>query len=261
LTMSGGSPWDRLWSLLEEVVVDDLDREVWRNLASHVDFRGRSVLELGCGRGLLSRFAVAAGARSATLVDQAPEALRIARGLLADVPGAEFVQGDVLGYEGGRRFDIVLSSGLVEHFEGERLASCLEVHGRHAGGVVAIVVPSTPHYNEVQCRTRRFVETFGYERPISARRMAGLMRAARLHPIVLRRFHPLYNLRAYWSIPRMGIGVIDRRLDRWYRKVDSWAQRHGTRDRLVPHLRRFDRLLGGLLLAIGKPEAGSHRGC
>ena len=117
MTTSGDSPWDRLWSLLDEVVVDDLDREVWLNLASHVDFRGRSLLELGCGRGLLSRFAFAAGARSATLVDRAPEALRIARGLLADAPGAEFVQSDVLGYEGGRRFDIVLSSGLLEHFE------------------------------------------------------------------------------------------------------------------------------------------------
>jgi SAM-dependent methyltransferase len=258
--MGGGSHWDRLWSLLDEVVVDDLDREVWRNLACHVDFRGRSLLELGCGRGLLSRFAVAAGARSATLVDQAPEALRIARQLLADSPEAEFVQTDVLGYGGDRRFDIVLSSGLLEHFKGEQLASCLEVHARHAAGVVAIIVPSTPHYNEVQCRTRRFVQTFGYERPVSARRMAGLMRAARIRPLVLRRFHPLYNLRAYWSIPRTGMGVIDRRLDRWYRKVDSWAERHGTRDRLVLHLRRFDRVLGGLLLAIGKPEAGSDRG-
>lgn len=256
--MNGRSHWDRLWSLLEEVVVDDLDREIWRNLSSWVDFGGCSLLELGCGRGILSRFSVAAGARSVTLVDQAPEALRLARRAFAHVSQVEFVQSDVLTYEAGEQFDIVLSSGLLEHFRGEQLLSCMKVHCKHARGMVVIVVPSTPHYNEVQCRTRRFVRTFGYERPISQRRMARLMRAVDLRPVVLKRFHPLYNLRAYWSLPRSGVGVIDRRLDRWYARLDMWAEKRRLRDQLIPRLRQFDRLLGGLLLAVGRPPAGSR---
>jgi len=111
--------WDGLWQNLDEVVIDDLDREVWRNLAQRVCFEGRSVLELGCGRGVLSRFAAAAGARGVTLVDSSAEALRIARGLFEGVDSVRFVHQDLLEYREEARSDIVLSSGTVEHFEEE----------------------------------------------------------------------------------------------------------------------------------------------
>ena len=40
LTMPRAERWDLLWSRLDEVVLDDLDREVCRNLVRHVSFAG-----------------------------------------------------------------------------------------------------------------------------------------------------------------------------------------------------------------------------
>jgi SAM-dependent methyltransferase len=252
--------WDSLWSQVQDISVVGLDREIWRQLSGSICFRQKSVLELGCGRGLQSRFALEAGARCATLVDSSPEALRLAQLLLSDVGDVAFVQQDLLQFRAERKFDIVLSSGVVEHFRGEELQRCLQVHRDHARELVAIVVPSTPHVNELCCRTRRFRDTFGYERPISVRRMASLLRGVGLRPRVLKRFFPLYNAHAYWLGPRTGIQRADRRLDRWYAKLDSWLGRKGIRDGLVPAFRRFDRALGGALLAVAEPEGSGRTG-
>jgi SAM-dependent methyltransferase len=250
MSIGDGRHWDRLWRRAQDVTLDGLDLEIWRNLSAHVPFQGRSVLELGCGRAVLSRLAIDAGAASATLVDSSAEALRVARQLFAGVQAVEFVQQDLLRYRAGRQFDIVLSSGLVEHFRGDQLVQCLRAHADHARDLVAIIAPTSPHPNAVQCRRRRFVEMYGYERPISARRMASLLSQVGLRPLVLRRFFPLYNLGIRWWVPCTGNGRIARRLDRWAAKLDSWPIRRGIRDHLIPPLRRFDRILGGLLLAV-----------
>jgi SAM-dependent methyltransferase len=250
---SGRERWDGLWSAAREIVVDDLDREIWRNLSAHVTFGGRSMLELGCGRGIQSRFAAEAGASAVTLLDSSAAALSVARQVFAGVGQAEFVQQDLLSYRAGRRFDVVISSGTVEHFRGEELLQCLRVHRDHAREVVAIVVPTTPHPNAFQCRRRRFVEAYGYERPISARRMQGLLRAVKLRPLVLRRFFPLYNVRAYWFAPRTGLRRLDRRLARLAVELDQSVQRRVV-GRLMPSLRRLDRSFGGLLLAVAAPQ-------
>jgi SAM-dependent methyltransferase len=231
-----------------------MDREILANLAEYIPFRGHSLLELGCGRGILSRFAMEQGAASATLVDSSGEALQLARRVLADMSPIEFVQGDLLAYRSSRKFDIVLSSGVLEHFRGQALMDCLRVHADHACGLVAIIVPTTPHANEYHCRTRRFVDVCGYERPISALRMRRLLVRAGMKPLLMRRFFPLYNVGAYWTLPRTAIGCIDRELDRKLLKLDASIAKRHIRDRVIPRLRRLDSLLGGLLLAVARPR-------
>ena len=252
--MTDARKWDLLWSPLEEVVLGDVDREIWRNLAAHVPLRGRTLLELGCGRGIHSRLAMEAGAAAATLVDNSPEALRLARLVFQGIPGVRFVEQDLLAFHSEARFDIVFSSGTVEDFRGEELMRCLRAHRDHCRELVAIVVPCTPHYNEVHCRTRRFVRAFGYERPISVRRMGRLLRRAGLRPVVLKRFYPQYGLGAYWSVPRTGVRWMDSRLEFWLMQADVWAYQRRLPERLIRPLRRLDRLLGGLLLAVAAPE-------
>jgi len=247
------SKWDAHWSRVG-VVLDDMDREILAALAKHVPFQGYSLLELGCGRGILSRFAMEQGAASATLVDSSAEALQLARRVLAGIDPVEFVQADILGYRSSRQFDIVLSSGVLEHFRGQALMDCLRVHADHASGLVVIIVPTTPHANEYHCRTRRFVDVCGYERPISAPRMRRLMVEAGMKPVLMRRFFPLYNVGAYWTLPRTSIPSIDRRLDRTFLKLDASIAKRRLRERWIPRLRRLDPLLGGLLLAAARPR-------
>ena len=247
------SKWDAHWSRVG-VVLDDMDREIFANLARYVPFRRHTLLELGCGRGILSRFAMEQGAASATLVDSSSEALQLARRVLTGMDRVEFVQDDLLAHRSHRRSDIVLSSGVLEHFRGRALMDCLRVHADHAAQMVAIIVPTTPHANEYHCRTRRFVDVCGYERPISAPRMKRLLVTAGMKPLLMRRFFPLYNVGAYWTLPRTAIGCIDRELDRQFLKLDASIAKRRLRERWIPRLRRFDSLLGGLLLAIASPR-------
>ena len=250
--------WDGLWQNVQDVVVDDMDREIWRNLAQHLCFQGRSVLELGCGRGVLSRFAAAAGARGITLVDNSAEALRVARGLFEGVSSVRFVHRDLLEYREAARSDIVLSSGTVEHFEGERLRQCLRVHRDHARERVVIVVPTAPHPNTLIAKTRRFRDTYGYEKPISRQRMGSLLRDVGLRPLVLHRFHPLYNMTVRWLALRTGLRTLDSVLDRGARRVQGIGRRLGVHQFSIPAMRRFDDRLGGLLLAVAAPQTAPN---
>jgi SAM-dependent methyltransferase len=107
------------------------------------DPRGGSLIELGCGTGLIGRelydiFEM----KRATFVDFAAGAVELARSNLAG-RNAEVVRADVLGYEPAERFDLVLSVGLVEHFRGHALIRIVRRHAEllRPGGHAVVITP------------------------------------------------------------------------------------------------------------------------
>jgi 2-polyprenyl-3-methyl-5-hydroxy-6-metoxy-1,4-benzoquinol methylase len=80
------------------------------------------VLDLATGSGDIPRLVVdyarKVGATVAVdAIDQQSSTLEIARGLSADYPEIDFMQGDVLSFGEDRRYDIVLCSLALHHFE------------------------------------------------------------------------------------------------------------------------------------------------
>lgn len=110
----------------------------WRRLGGRPDFRGATVLDLGCGNGELSRDIVRAGAHSVLgidierrLVDRASQ-LSDADGT-ADV--ATFQAIDIAELEGHARFDAIVSRDTFEHIDGfdarfSRIVALLKPGGR-----------------------------------------------------------------------------------------------------------------------------------
>ncbi len=104
------SEWFEQWSMLE-------DRELflfkdWIQPLVLEDFRGKDVLDAGCGSGQHTGF-VAPIARHVTAVDL--NAVSIAQQRNKDVRNVTYVQADIATMDLGRKFDIVMSIGVVHH--------------------------------------------------------------------------------------------------------------------------------------------------
>jgi cyclopropane fatty-acyl-phospholipid synthase-like methyltransferase len=106
---------------------------------------GLRTIELGSGRGDLSVLLAERGAK-ATLLDASDQALVQAERRFDRLGrAAEFVQADLfdLSQRLHRRFDVALSSGVIEHFRGDRRSDAIRAHFDvlRDGGLAVISVP------------------------------------------------------------------------------------------------------------------------
>lgn len=110
------------------------------------DFKGRRVLEVGCGRGSLSAYFSDAG-WDCTLLDLSPAAIELARHAFS-VHGlnAKFDVGNcmALPYQ-EKSFDLIFSIGLLEHFDQIESVIQEQVRVLASGGLfIGYVVPHIP---------------------------------------------------------------------------------------------------------------------
>lgn len=192
---TGPNLWNRTWASTATAQIAGLDRRIFGALAGLLDVRGMDVLELGAGSGHLCRRMLAAGARSATLVDFSPAALARARRELAGAGACRFVEADVFDLEGERRYDLVFSSGLAEHFSGEAREAIVEKHLALSRDRACIIVPARPHPNTFRHRRARTRDLYGWQRAFSVDELTGRINAGGDFEIeAARRILPLYGV-------------------------------------------------------------------
>lgn len=85
-------------------------------------FRGRDVLDAGCGMGRNALWAARYGARRVVAVDGAEPAVRSARQLLAEVPGVRVEHRDLYELPYHEEFDLVFCIGVIHHLQHPRRA-------------------------------------------------------------------------------------------------------------------------------------------
>ncbi|MEK6798176.1 MAG: class I SAM-dependent methyltransferase [Planctomycetota bacterium] len=147
--------WDRVWTHAPTAERDDalLARERrsprWRRMTDRLArafgrIEGLRTIELGSGRGDWSALLAEHGA-SVTLLDASDAGLDQARARFQRLGlTAEFLRGDMFAMEEfAGKFDVALSSGVIEHFQGvDRLRSVkAHVAALHSGGLAVISVP------------------------------------------------------------------------------------------------------------------------
>ncbi len=149
--------WDRLWQHQPSDTKDDqlLERERrslrWARIVSHLEATFGSIeklrtIELGSGRGDLSVLLAERGA-DVTLVDSSERVLTQARQRFERLalPG-RYESADMLGALDvfRQRFDLALSSGVIEHFAGEERTRAIRAHYEvlRPGGLAIISVPN-----------------------------------------------------------------------------------------------------------------------
>jgi ubiquinone/menaquinone biosynthesis C-methylase UbiE len=110
------------------------------------NFTGRRCLEVGCGRGSISAYFADAGF-DCTLLDLSPAVIETAKSIFRhhNLP-AKFVVGDALNLPFPEKsFDVIVSIGLLEHFEDIRTVLSEQIRVLDRGGLfLGYVVPELP---------------------------------------------------------------------------------------------------------------------
>jgi len=87
--------WEKKWGKTAYTKLDFSTGIIFPEILKWVSFKGKSVLELGCGSGRLSYLAMENGARSVTLVDSSQNALNLSKDLLKDKKNTQFINKDI----------------------------------------------------------------------------------------------------------------------------------------------------------------------
>ncbi len=147
--------WDEYWNLspVSTPSVEPAYAFVTQVIAREFGgLKGIRVIELGAGRGDISFLLAKAGAK-VTLLDNSEVALRQSRALFqTNNLSAEFVQADLLSSRITGEFEVSMSFGLAEHFEGVHRKRVIQLH--RLGRVAFVGVPNA------QCVPYRVWKTF-----------------------------------------------------------------------------------------------------
>jgi len=129
------SEWHQQWSLLEDNELFLFNDWILPNKLE--DFRGKDVLECGCGGGQHTSF-VAPYARSLTAVDL--NTTDIAKIRNKDAANVEFVEADIATMDLGKQFDIVFSIGVIHHTDDpDKTVENLTKHVKPGGKLIVWV--------------------------------------------------------------------------------------------------------------------------
>lgn len=146
--------WDKLWArdvhlriptsqYIEKFIRKHIYFKAIDRLLGSTFLTGKNILELGSGTGSNSFYlAYTRKVKSITLVDFSQKAFERVNSELCDCPVVE-IQDDILNFFPPQKYDFVHSTGLVEHFYGEKRALVIKKHSECvcSGGLVMIWVP------------------------------------------------------------------------------------------------------------------------
>ena len=138
-----GSP-DRFgyeWSAYAEILPEYEEQfRRWTVHLSPEDWHGKSFLDVGCGMGRNSFWAMTYGAREGCAVDIDDRSLANARRNLARFPAMQVVRSSAYDLSFADRFDIAFSIGVIHHLADPPLALEKMVRAVKPGGKVLIWV-------------------------------------------------------------------------------------------------------------------------
>ncbi|HJH26541.1 MAG TPA: hypothetical protein C5S37_07135 [Methanophagales archaeon] len=237
-----------------------MDLKIAKEIFKDVDVRNKSICELGCGSGVLSFLLLKNGARSASLVDFSSEALRLARDLFKSCDYTlDFVQSDFMELIGdSKKYDVVFSSGVCEHFDGELRKLNVEKHFELSNEYVVIIVPAAPHYNTIRHRKQRVIREYGFQRAFSKKEILDIVSEIDGFEVQsMRRFNPMYGIDLYQLLALdeqflRKHSTLGKSFNFTVRVLNKIISIFGIYKVLNVILTPFENKLGGLLICVCK---------
>jgi cyclopropane fatty-acyl-phospholipid synthase-like methyltransferase len=182
------STWESTWSKETNII---FDRIVLKN---------KETLELGAGTGRLSCLLLKNGAKRVTLLDYSKEGEKKSRRFFKKTDKANYKTIDLFKFKSSKKYDIVFSSGLIEHFQGKKFDQCLKKHFELSKNIVFLIVPASPHYNDIRVKTKKSLEKYGWQKPMTLKEMEKLVESNNSKIVINKRFLSFYGIRFLGSI-------------------------------------------------------------
>ncbi len=222
------------WSRYPEIIptYESMFRS-WTAPAAPSDFRGKRVLDAGCGTGRNSYWALSYGAESVVAFDLDPRIVEVARRNLAAEPRAEVRRLSI--YEEGFdvEFDLTMCIGVLHHLHDPGLAMKNLVRATRVGGVVLAWIYAL----EGHTLFKRFLRGL---RTVTRRSPPTLVEAVAL---------PLSTL-AYLGLRS---GLFRHPYARHYRRSPFWHVHSVMLDQLLPGIAHYWRRAEALALFDNLP--------
>jgi SAM-dependent methyltransferase len=191
--------WNNTWNNIRSFdSMQNIDNVIFRELSKFVQYRGKEIIELGCGTGTLSYLMMKNGAKKCTLVDFSDSALNHARRLFRNLNNVTFILSDLFKLDETKKYDIAFSSGLAEHFSDNLREEIIFKHLKMTRDIAVLIVPARPHFNTIRHRKGKVRVLFGWQYSFSKREIREIVSKSDGFDIILnRRFYPLYGVNSF----------------------------------------------------------------
>jgi SAM-dependent methyltransferase len=138
-------------------------------ILSFVSPENKTTLELGSGTGRLSYLMLKNNAKRVTLVDSSKKAVSLSKDLFKTEPPDSYtiVDSDIFDYSTDEKYDIVFSSGVIEHFKWKERFDIVHKHISLTSDVCVIIHPTNTLYNRIFSISPISVRIYGFFKPYS----------------------------------------------------------------------------------------------
>jgi len=206
--------WDEgRWSKNKVIKFDFMTGYIYEHIIKFVKYHKKTTLELGSGTGRLSYLALLKGqSKSATLIDSSFKAFSLSNQLFHSIPKSSYniVKTDIFDFNSSIKYDIVFSSGVIEHFKKNMRFKIIKKHIELSKHDVIIVHPSDTLYNKYFNKFPLAVKLYGFQKSFSEKEINSYLNSlSEVNDYYHKRFHFFYTFPFLHNL-----GFINRLLDR-----------------------------------------------
>ena len=190
--------WDNgKWATVDKASYDFMTHYIFEHMLSRFSFHDKKILEFGCGTGRLSYLALKAGAAHVTLVDSSHKAVALAQNLFSKENPESFriIYSDIFEFSASDHYDLVFSSGLIEHFKDADRAKIIEKHTELSASDCIIIHPTDTLYSSIFNKLPQAIKLYGFQLSFSEEEMKlCLAPITRVVSFSHTKFHPFYTV-------------------------------------------------------------------